>query len=287
MARESMWESRTQTIAELLGLPAVAAGTTDEQLKAINTLADFDATDRRPDSVKAATLYSHKDFVALFGHIDDVTRVTRVVVSAYFNLSTNAIEAGLAARYPLNKDEGNWRRQLASMEPEPVPLLNGGYRWSFVRDDMPDILARQIERANDRLLKRTNPTPGPVTPRRVPTLFAGPLVDGVQYLVDRHGRVLFKLGQGHITAARFIAHCADGATLQWLTPVEALQKPWADLVARAAWEEPVRDAIDMMVRYTKDGFDTALAHSEQLRLEATVATADETGRRPGPLRKPL
>lgn len=287
MARESMWESRTQTIAELLGLPAVAAGTTDNQLKSINTLAGFDTTDKRPDDVKAAILYSHRDFVALFDHIDDVTRVTRVVVSAYFNLSTKAIEAGLAARYPLNKDKWNWRRQLASIEPEPVPLLNGGYRWSFVRDEMPDILSTQIERANARVLKRTSPIPGPVIPRRVPTLFAGPLADGVQYLVDRHGRVLFKLGQGHITAARFIAHCADGATLQWLTPVEALQKPWADLVARAAWEVPVRDALDMMVRYTKDGFDTALAHSEQLRLEVTVATADETGRRPGPIRKPL
>jgi hypothetical protein len=173
MARESMWESRTQTVVDLLGLPSVRANTTDGQRASIERLARVDSS--TPDEVKAATLYSHSDFVALFKHIGDSTRVIRVVVSAYVNLSTKAIEAGLARRYPVKAKEGNWRRQLGTTKPPQVGWLGAG------SPATPPILRRRIRRpraggvvrhpyprggdeSNDVVVGQTTRTPaGPTT----------------------------------------------------------------------------------------------------------------------------
>lgn len=292
MARKSAWENASRTIRELLRVPEVRDNTPDPRKDELRAATAFDADDSAAPELKAARLFTRAEFRALFDHIPDMTRVTDVVISAYHALSTQTLIEGLDKALPSLTGVGDWKAQLAIRPPETPPppaLLGKGFRWSFVRDELPSLLSTQIERATDRRERlAAEPTAaGAHEPVALPELFFGQLVDGVQYLVDAKGHPLYTLGQGHITAAAFIADCQAGATLRTMTPVEALRLPWLDTVARAAWEGPVRDALEHLVRQATADFDTALAGSERLRFDGSMASAGDPGEPRRPIRRPL
>jgi FAD/FMN-containing dehydrogenase len=292
MARKSAWGSAAQTIRELLGVPEVKGKTSDEQRDALRAATKFDPKDDAPAEVKAALLFTQATFRALFEHVPDNTRVSDLVVSAYHALSTQTLVEGLHKALPSKPGVGNWKAQLAECPkkaPPPPALNESGYRWSFVRDKLPDLLPMQIERARDR---RERLAAAPVAEPEssltaLPVLFLGALVDGIQYLVDADGHPLYALGQGHVTAAQFIADCAGGATIRMMSPIEALRLPWADTLARDAWDGPVREAMALFFRRATDDFDTAHAVSEQLRFGGSISAATEVIDKPGRVRPPL
>ena len=292
MARKSAWGSAPQTIRELLGVPEVKDKTSDEQRDALRAATKFNPKDDAPAEVKAARLFTQAMFRALFEHIPDNDRVSELVVSAYHALSTQTLVEGLDKALPAIAGLGNWKAQLAKRPkkaPPPPALNDAGYRWSFVRNELPGLLPTQIERARDRReLLAAAPVPEPESkPTLLPELFLGAMVDGIQYLVDINGHPLYSLGQGHVTAERFIADCAGGATIRTMSPIEALRLPWADTVAREAWDKPVREAMALVVRHATDDFDHAYVLSEQLRLGSAVAPAADNVDRPERTRPPL
>ena len=290
--RASLWDGAPIAIKQVLGiLGAAERDRRDLRSRSHDDIAAArlegqEATGKMGGTpeVNAAYLHTKLSFRALFDGIDPNTYVTKTVVAAYLGLASKTLEQGLQRAFPKENNK-TWRAQLAEhpkKAPPPPAMRLSKYCWSFVIDEMPSLLKKQLERARER---RESLTMGPVKPRNVPLLYLGAKERGIQYLVDGRGRVLYALGQSHIPISRFLQDCDAGARLVSMSVIEALSKPWVDLVAREAWENAVVEVMEESMSSLRLFISHGRAESERLLFSETFE--ESSIQEPRRLKKPI
>ncbi|UPG88308.1 hypothetical protein L2Y96_12845 [Luteibacter aegosomaticola] len=271
--RASQWGGAKRTISQLLELPeGDGVPTQDERNSVWDAYASASGKDALSPEQKASLLHSHASFRALFLRVPDDARVTELVAAAWLGIATRTLALGLKAAYE-GAPPVPWRTRLGALLVDPLPeeaaLLNAGFRWLFVRDVLPKKLKRQVDRAEerrDRLLEDH-------TRKVKASAYPGPVAERILFMVDKQGAVLHAFGQAHVDAEAFIELCAEGAQCIPLSPLDALSRPWRDLVAREAWEGPVRQALRVAHAVAEGDIGVGAAGTEQLLLEERLPPA--------------
>lgn len=224
--RPTRWPTRDITIRELYGLPEALP----------------DAGGRTSAESQANTLLSHTSFRQLFLRTDEGAYVHGTLVACYLGVSQYIVERRLAEAY--GKASRGWRTALAQTQVgmPPAPAIDDlKYLWTFVEGDLTSVLYQEILRADQRRFQLAT---YPSKPRKKMGIGGvNPLSERVQFILDGRRRIVGALGQGHLSANRLIAVFNDGGRLLALEPVDALSRPWTDVIARGAWESAVLESL--------------------------------------------
>jgi hypothetical protein len=255
-AAQIQWPAEDLDIAMFMGLATRHQGGPASTASGISS--DRNTTRGNDDGQAVGRLLSHNSFRTRFDRVPADTYVELAVVAWYLGLAKLTIERRLSSVF----DNGGlrWRtalsRRMVTGALGPA-MVGSRYRWGFVTSELEPAMHAEITR---RLGRRTEAMAGALPAAMAWSVQAQ--TRPLRFVLDAERRVVGALGQGHITAARFISVMNGGGHLLTAHLLDALSMPWTTLAARVPWESAVRQHLAQTVSDVLGRLETGTSRTE-------------------------